>query len=107
MLIALGEALALTLAMELPVAYLWRLWGRDLLLAGLVNLVTNPAVGLCHLLWPSPLLAAALELGAFAVEGFYYRRYGRNIPRPFRLSAAANGASLGLGLLLSALGLRL
>ena len=107
MLIALGEALALTLAAELFVAYLWGLRGRDLLLVGLVNVLTNPAVGLCHLLWPSPLLAAGLELGAFAVEGLYYRRYGRDIPRPFLLSAAANGTSLGLGLLLSALGLRL
>ena len=96
MLIALGEALALTLAAELLVAWLWGLRGRDLLLAGLVNVLTNPAVGLCHLLWPSPLLAAGLELGAFAAEGLYYRRYGQNIPRPFLLSAAANGASLGL-----------
>ena len=94
-------SLALTLAIEGAAALLWGLRGRDLLLCALVNLLTNPAVVLLHLLFPAPWVTAALELAAVAVEALYYRRYGEHIRRPWVFSLLANGASFGLGLLIS------
>ncbi len=94
-------SLALTLVLELPIALLWGLRGRELLLCALANLLTNPAAVLLCLLFPFPWVTALAETGAVLIEGWYYRRYG--IGRPWLLSLCANGCSFGAGVLLQLL----
>ena len=100
MFLTLGISLALTLAVEVPVAALWGLRRRDLLLAALVNVLTNPAVVLLHALFPAPWLTLTLEAAAVGAEGFCYRRFGAAVRRPWLLALAANALSFSLGLLL-------
>lgn len=92
--------LLLTLAFELPVAALWGLRGRDLILCGLVNLLTNPLANLVHLFFPALWAALLTECGVAAAEGACYRACGENIRKPFLLSLAANLTSFLLGILL-------
>lgn len=92
--------LGLTLAVELPVALLWGLRGRDLALCALVNLLTNPAVVLLHQYFSSPAATLVLEAAAVLVEGWYYRRYGQHTWHPWLLSLSANALSYGAGLIL-------
>lgn len=101
MLLTFALSLALTLAVEGAAAALWGLRGKDLLLCALVNLLTNPAVVLLHLLFPAPWVTAGAELAAVAAEALYYRRYGERIRRPWLFSLVANGCSFGLGLILN------
>ncbi len=106
---SLGVSLALTLVLELLFALLWGLRGRDLILCILVNVLTNPPVVLCALLWrtygPGPgwLPVPLLEGGAVLVEGFFYRRNGERVRRPFLFSLCANAFSYALGLVFNAL----
>lgn len=89
-------SLALTLLFELPVVWCFGLrTGRQLLLAVLVNILTNPAAVLLHL-WGIPQLP--IELAVVALEAFVYRRFG--IRRPLPLSLTANTISWTLGLLI-------
>lgn len=106
---ALGLSLGMTLALELPVAYLWGLRGRrNLTLAVLVNVLTNPPVVLgyyllsARTLWPPLAIQLSLEALAVLTEGWCYARCGRDIRRPYLLSLCANGFSYGMGLLLGA-----
>ena len=107
--LSLGVSLGCTLVFELAFALLWGLRGRDLLLCCLVNLLTNPPVVLCALLWrqygPGPgwLPVPLLEAGAVLTEGIIYHRDGERVRRPFLFSLAANALSYGLGLLLNTL----
>ncbi len=100
MLTSFVLSLALTLLVELAVALIWGLRGRDLGLCALVNVLTNPAVVLLHSLFPAPPVTLLLEGAAVAVEALYYRRYGAHISRPWRLSLTANALSFGIGLLI-------
>lgn len=95
--------LALTLAVELPVAVLFSIKGKDLLLCLLVNVLTNPLVNLLHLFFPALFVTVLLELGAVAAEGVIYKTCGEKIKRPFLLSLTANTVSLCLGGLLLAI----
>lgn len=92
--------LLLTLAVELPVAILWGLRRRDLVLCVLADLLTNPLVNLLHLFFPAPWLALLLECGVVAVEGVCYRTCGEEIKRPYLFSLTANLTSFLFGLLL-------
>ena len=110
MIPALGVSLALTLALELPVAAAWGLRDRwNLAVAALCNVLTNPPVVLLHGLltvqvgWPEWPVTAALEAAAAAVEWQCYRRCGRDVRRPFALSLCANVFSYGMGALLMSL----
>ncbi len=109
LLASLGVSRALTLAFELAFALLWGLRGRDLILCVLVNVLTNPPVVLCALLWrtygPGPgwLPVPFLEAGAVLVEGFFYRRNGERVRRPFLFSLCVNAFSYALGLVFNAL----
>ena len=103
-------SLGLTLALEVPFAYLWGLRGRhDLTLCVLVNVLTNPAVVAaywylaCRTGAPRLALQLPLEAAAVAVEAACYAGCGRNIRRPVLLSLCANAWSYGAGLLLAAL----
>ena len=107
--IALGVSLVLTLAVELLFALLRGCGGRVLLLAALVNVLTNPLVVQAALLWryySLPCYAAAvavLELLAVGLEGLVYQKSRLGIPRPYVFSLEANALSFGFGLLLGAL----
>lgn len=92
--------LALTLAVELPLALLWGVRGQDLLLCTLANVLTNPAVVLLNLIFPAPWLLLLLECAAVGVEGGVYRLCARHIRAPFLFSLWANGCSFGLGLVI-------
>ena len=94
-------SLGLTLAIELPVAALWGLRRRELLLCALVNLLTNPVVVALHYLFPAWWATPLLECAAWAVEGLYYRRYAPGASHPWLLSLSANGCSFALGLVLN------
>lgn len=79
---------------------------KDLLLVGLVNVVTNPAVVLLY--WLAVLytdlnpivVKAILEILAVLTEGRYYKKYGVNFSRPYLFSIAANAFSFGVGVIL-------
>lgn len=90
--------LALTLAFEGVVAFIWGLRRWNLLLFLLVNVLTNPAAVLLHALFPGWAVTAALELGVIAVEGLCYDRLGYAVRRPWLFSLCANAFSFCLGL---------
>ncbi|MBU5625609.1 hypothetical protein KQI82_01505 [Oscillibacter sp. MSJ-2] len=107
MIRALGISLALTLALELPMAAAWGLRDRwNLTVAALGNVLTNPPVVLLHgvltvqLGWPVWLVTAALETAAAVVEWQCYRSCGRRVHHPLALSLCANAFSYGAGALL-------
>ena len=100
MLTTFAYGLGLTLAVELCVALLWGLRGRDLALCALVNVLTNPVAVYLHWVWPAAWLAPVLEGAAVGAEGLLYRLRGEGIRRPFLLSLWANLCSFGLGYLL-------
>ncbi len=95
-----GISLGLTLAVELPICWALGLRRRrGVLLAVLVNILTNPAAVLLCWLGMSRLL---VELGVILLEALVYRWFSKNgnwnIPHPVRLSALANSASWLLGI---------
>ena len=107
LLYALAVSLVATLAFE--AGFFWLIGKRgkkDLLLVIAVNVITNPAVVLLYWLAVlytgiNPILVkAALEILAVLTEGFYYKKYGQEIRRPFLFSLAANAVSFGLGMLI-------
>ena len=107
MLTSLALSLALTLAIELPLAFILRVRkGLDLLCVFLVNVVTNPALVLILNLVsmrgvPHWYLIAFLELGAVAVEAiFYHKCLSRRPMHPLLLSLILNGISYLGGYLL-------
>ena len=109
MLLSLGLSLGVTLLLELAAAFLLGIrTPRDLLLVGLVNVVTNPPVvltlNLVALFSGSPpqwYLIAALELAAWLIEACLYRaRFSNTRWNPFLLSLLLNGISYFGGLLL-------
>ena len=108
-LISLGVSLGMTLLIECAFAFFCSLRGRDLTLCVLVNVLTNPVVVLCALLWrhyvplPEWLPIPLLELGAVLTEGLIYRDLGEQIRKPMLLSLCANALSYGLGLIVNLL----
>ena len=103
---SLGISLCLTLALELTYALAFRKRGRALLLVALSNVLTNPVVVLCALLWRYFALpgyafsVAALELAAVFVEGLVYKISREGFSRPYLFSLGANALSFSLGALL-------
>lgn len=101
-------ALLLTEAIELPVARLCGVKGRDLLFVVLANVMTNPAVNVLYaaatVFTKLPMVAvlAALEIAAVVAEWIVYR-YATGAKRPFLVSLVCNAASFGAGLLLNLL----
>ncbi len=104
---AFALSLGLTLLLELLVAGLCRLRGRDYLLLILVNILTNPAVVyldmLCRNLIPDGrnLWQIPLEAAAILIEGFCYARFARSIRRPWMFALVANIFSYGVGLFIN------
>jgi hypothetical protein len=109
-LTAFAVSLALTLALEVPVAAAFGARNRrDLLLAVLVNVLTNPPVVLaCFAIapatgWPSLAVQLPLEALAVAAEALCYAKCARSIRHPIALSICANGWSYTVGLALCAI----
>ena len=106
---AWGISLSLTLILELSYACLWGIRDRhDLVLAVLVNVLTNPIVVFAvyfvrfrrysiHPGW----LTIVMEIFAVAAEGFLYRKHARTIDRPWLFSLSANAFSYAMGELLN------
>ncbi len=106
-LIVFAASLTLTLIFEGVIALCFRIKRKDVLLFALVNILTNPAVvfidmvlrsfiPLNIMLWQIPL-----ELGAVAVEGLCYSRFGTDIKHPWLFAIIANVFSYGCGLLIN------
>lgn len=89
--------LLMTLALELPIALLWGLRGKNLALCAVLNLLTNPLVNLIRLFLPMLWLVPVLECAVIIAEGLLYRALGDGIRRPFCLSLTANLVSALLG----------
>lgn len=107
MLTSLALSLALTLAIELPLAFLFGVRkGLDVLCVFLVNVVTNPPLVLILNLVsmkaiPPWYLIAVLEVGAVAAEALFYRKCLSRCPiHPLLLSLILNGISYLGGFLL-------
>ena len=101
-----GISLVLTLALELPLAYLMGLRGRKyVLLAVLVNILTNPAAVLLHHLGIPQI---PVELAVVAVEAGVYDSFskaeGWEIPHPVRLAVVCNLVSWLTGVLIQMMG---
>jgi len=109
MLRSLALSLGLTLLIEIPAALILGLRRKeDILLVGLVNILTNPIIVLILNLFfvftasPPPwFLILPLEVFAVLTEGFIYQK-GLSCRRihPFLLSLILNGISYFGGLLL-------
>ncbi len=96
-------SLSLTLLAELLFALIWGIRKKDLLLVGLVNLLTNPLVVLVHgLLLPCGFLVHTLlpELWAMGTEAAIYHRKKNRIPYPVLFGILANALSYSTGFLL-------
>lgn len=84
-------SLILTLLLELPVSYLFRVRGRDLLLVFLVNVLTNPVAVLVSTAAGDGLFVQfGIETVVIAVEGWYYRSYGSEIRHPYLCAVVCN-----------------
>ena len=93
-------SLGLTLLLELPIAWAMGLRsGRKLLLAVLVNVLTNPAAVLLYWFGIPQL---PIELAVVAVEGAVYRWVREE--HPWRVSLVCNGFSWLAGMLILKIG---
>lgn len=108
--ISLLKSLGLTLALEIGGSGLLGLRkGKDFLLVALVNILTNPLLGLIldgiYLglgIYPGWYIIAPLEAAVVAVEGLLYRgRLEYRKMSPFLLSLLLNGISYLGGLMIS------
>ena len=88
------RSLGLTLLLELPIAYLWGLRGRQLLTVAAANVMTNPAAVALHL---CGIPQVPMELGVVIAEGFAYSLHFEK--RPWLLALVSNALSWGIGLL--------
>ena len=96
MLKVFALCLGLTLLIELPIAYLWGLRGRELVTVLVANVMTNPlavALNLCG------IPQVPIELGVVLVEGCAYRLHFDK--RPLSLAIVSNAVSWGIGLVLN------
>jgi hypothetical protein len=109
LLLTFAISLGLTLLLELLIARLCRLRGRDYLLVLLVNILTNPAVVYLDMVCAShvpngrDLWQIPLEVAAILIEGWCYARYARSLRRPWTFALVANVFSYGFGLFLNTL----
>lgn len=110
MLRILAVSLALTLVLEEGFALAWGLRGRrELVLAALVNCLTNPPVVLLYHTavgpwgWGPVPVTIALEAAAVLVEWRCWRALSDEVKRPFLFSLLCNGFSYGVGCMLNLL----
>ena len=94
MLNVFALSLGLTLLLELPVAYFWGIWKRELLTVFAANLMTNPLAVALHL---TGIPQLPIEIGVVIAEGFAYSKHFEK--RPWLLAIVSNALSWGFGLL--------
>ena len=99
---AIAQALFLTLAIELPLFAFTRrrdLWSLLFVLG--MNVVTNLGFNLLYsaVFGFDPAFLWAGEIGVSLIEGLLLYRFDRRNPWALLIALAANGASLGVGLL--------
>ena len=87
--------LGLTLLIELPIAYLWRLRRRELVTVLMANVMTNPLAVALHL---CGIPQVPIELGVVLAEGAAYSLHFEK--RPLSLAIVSNAVSWGIGLVL-------
>ncbi len=95
-------SLIATWALELPAAWIMGLRGRkEICLAALVNLLTNPAAVMLYLLGMPQI---PIELAVVVAEAMVYRSFARerkwNIPNPWCLSLVCNSISWITGIVI-------
>ncbi len=95
MLEIFSVSLLLTLAIELPIAYLWGLRGRELVTVAVANAMTNPLAVALHL---CGLPQLPIEFGVVLAEGIAYSLHFDR--RPWRLAFLSNALSWGIGLVI-------
>ena len=88
--------MGLTLLIELPIAYLWGLRGRELVTVLAANVMTNPLAVALHL---CGIPQIPIELGVVLAEGAAYSLHFEK--RPWRLALVSNAVSWGIGLILN------
>lgn len=110
MLKILAVSLLLTLAVELLLAISWGLrTRRELAVAALTNLLTNPAAVLLYYtltgLWGLPRLPVTLgiEIAVVLVEWQCYRSCSEKLSRPLVFALAANILSYTVGFIINLL----
>lgn len=92
-------SLLLTLLIEGVAARCLHIRKKDLLLVVLVNILTNPAAVLFSMLFgDKKAVQLLLETVVILVEGWYYKKYGKEIRHGYVLSMILNGISYGMGL---------
>ncbi len=110
MLESLVVSLILTIIIEVPIAILLGIRGKnDILIAIMVNVLTNPVVVFtanCILMLNNVFIynvvVAILEISAVVVEFLLYKKYLRRYKKsPFLLSLICNSISFGTGLLIN------
>lgn len=88
-------SLGLTLLLELPIAYLWGLRGRALVIVFAANLMTNPLAVALHL---AGIPQIPIEIAVVLAEGWAYRLHFEK--RPVLLAIVSNVLSWGVGILI-------
>ena len=106
LVLSLIVSLLLTLALEELFALVWGLWGRDLTLVLLLNLLTNPLAVSVHFalcrMWELPEIPVVPVIESLVVltEGACCQSLGHKIRHPWVFALAVNLFSYGTGVLL-------
>ena len=104
MIEALLPSLLLTIAFELPFAWLWGAKKRDLLVVLLMNILTNPLVVMWHYsTWQHGFVISTVlpELAAIVTEALLLRRFTKDTPYPILLGIFINLFSYSVGVVLN------
>lgn len=103
MLSRILQSLILTLVIELTIALVLGIRGKDILKITLINVLTNVPLNIIVLILYSfmnnnivfYLIVPVLEIIVFLIEGTYFKKLRRSIISPYRLSLLLNGFSYG------------
>ena len=104
MIEALLPSLLLTMAFELPFAWLWGAKNKDLFVVLLMNIMTNPLVVMWHYsTWQYGFVISTVlpELAAIVTEALLLRRFAKDTPYPVLLGVFINLFSYSIGVVLS------
>lgn len=103
----MGISFVLTVLLELMIAKIFRLNGRDMMLTAVANLLTNPAVNAVYYIASGIFnifgvwIKLPLEAAAVIAEWQVYKHFGDKIDKPFILSLSANCFSFTVGMILN------
>ncbi len=102
-LISLGLSLGLTLVIELVYAICVGVHKKDLLLVGMINVITNPIVVLAATLLRPVIwwIEFPLEVAVVLSEWLLLKHFSVKIDKPFALALGMNLLSYGIGLILN------